>query len=347
MYGYNEHLDITFNDILGEISQEKIFEAILQEPFSFFSRYKSPFREDKFAGCRFEERGDGIILFIDFGSTRGKTHFNCFGLLMEIHGVTLEQAIRMVIDKFGLSSDKSFYKRPVEFAYNTGVNKSLYKNRDEVRQSLVKITYRRKEFNKQDIFYWSKFLIRKEDLVEDAVFPASYIYINNGYKQKKYGFAPKGLCYVMDFTDAVKVYQPLSKEYKWLSSCNENHIGNIDNLPETGDKLVICKAYKDHRIMRNLTGKNTYIWLQNEGSIPSTDILINLTERFKEIVIFYDNDMKGIESSGKLAQFLCQIKENIARTAVISTNTGYKDIGEIVAGEGRRDTLELIKLLDL
>ena len=344
MYGYSEYTDISPNEILGKVSQEDIFEYILQQPFSYGDRYISPIRVDTSPGCKFTEREDGVVLFTDFGNEVGKTHLTCWGLIMEINKVNLQGAINIVIEAFGLPRDKKEYTEPMIFNYN-GTKGSYYKNREDVRESLVKITYKKKLMERRDIIYWSKFLITPQNLWEDAVHSASYIHINNGYKQKSYGFHPMGLCYAIDFIDAVKVYQPLAKEYKWISNCNENHIGNIDNLPKNGDRLVICKSYKDHRVMRNLTGEQGYVWFQAEGTVPSTDILVNLTQRFKEIVVFYDNDDKGIESSRKLAQFLCEIKENIARAVWIPIEVGYKDVAEMVSKEGRKDTLELVKQL--
>ena len=46
------------------------------------------------------------------------------------------------------------------------------------------------------------------------------------------------------------------------------------------------------------------IWLQNEGMIPSLDILIPIVKDFKYVVIFFDNDETGVRASEKLRNIL-------------------------------------------
>jgi hypothetical protein len=102
-------------------------------------------------------------------------------------------------------------------------------------------------------------------------------------------------------------------------------------------------------VLRNLNLGDSYnfIWFQNEGSIPSTDILHNLLSRFSQIIVFYDNDDKGIDSSGKLAWFLNELRQDSTITRTIPIEYKYKDIAEFVNKEGRQDTITLLNQIEL
>jgi len=345
MYGYYEYIDLTWNQVMTKVSQEQVFELILNQPFDYSLRYTSPIRKDDNPDCRFERRLDGVILFLDFGD-KEQTHHTCLGLAMKYYNTNMEGVIKVLVDAFQLPTDPTAYISSIPYEREETTH---HKTREEVHQSETIITYKKKEYDKRDILYWSNFLIKPQHLFEDNVFSASYIHISNRAKKKVSYFRPQGLCYVIDFLDAVKVYQPYNSKYKWFTNCNENHIGNVDNLPESGDKLVICKAYKDHRIFRNLEldAHNSYIWFHSEGIFPSTDILVNLLSRFKKLVVFYDNDIKGIEASRKLAWFLNELKVGSTTERRLPTNCGYKDLGELVHREGRGDTIKLLNTINI
>lgn len=345
MYGYEEYIDLSPEQVLQKVSQKAIFELVLQEKFSFTKQYKSPLRVDKHAGCRFEERPDGTILFVDFGESKGSTHRTCFKMIMDKFNESLMGAIRLICRHFNISTNSSDYS-PI-------IVQPTYKYQDNDR---VEISPNKIPFKHRDKIYWSSFIIKTEHLEEDNVYASSRIRINNPSKDKKSAFNVYGLCYTIDFFDAVKIYQPYSSNYKWITNCTENHIGNIDNLPKEGDKLVICKAYKDHRVFRNLNLGDSYsfIWFHNEGSTPSIDILVNLISRFRQIIFFYDNDFKGIQSAYRLMCYINSLllpkyneDSNKAVMKYIPIGFKQKDIGEFIQKEGRNDTIKLLNKIKL
>lgn len=334
-YGYDEYIGLTPDQVLQKISQEQIFELILQQPFSYTARYKSPLREDTEAGCRFEQRPDGTILWVDFADK--PIHRTCFRMLMDRTGYSYEGVVRILCKSFSLSTN------PADYPTNGIAHRSFFED-----TSRAGIDYTKRAFNKRDILYWSKFIIKPQDLLEDNVFSASRIFINNPRKEKPSSFTPIGLCYVIDFLDAVKVYQPYSSNCKWLTNCTADHIGNFDNLPPTGNTLIITKSYKDHRVFRNIGLDDAYsvVWFHNEGSIPSDFLLRSLLVRFSYIIVFYDNDVQGLKAAsilvGKLRELRKQGDYGGICMAYIPERLGYKDIGEFIEKEGQRDTLNLL-----
>lgn len=341
MYGYEEYNDITPGQVLQKVTQEQIFEWILEQPFSVHERYKSPFRFDKKPGCRFEVRPDGTCVFVDFGERlrdQRKIYRSCFSMVMDKFKVSLNEAVNRVCTHFGIPRDLSQYK-PITVA-------TVYKVGDGGTNDTI-IKFDKKAPNKADTKFWSQFLIPISEVLEDNVHPVRNFSVKNnkGFRL----ISPYSNCYAMDFIDAVKLYQPYNARYKWITNCNANHIGNIDNLPATGDELIIQKSYKDHKVLRILRMGLSVIWFQNEGCVPDLAILKNLTERFKLITIFFDNDETGILAALKLCEIINKIRDGAARMVHLPqfTDRQLKDPGAFISKEGRQDTIQVLKQIGI
>lgn len=347
MYGYEEHIEVTPEQILQKITQEQIFEFILGVPFNINNRYTSPLREDNKPGCRFEQRQDGTILFVDFGERllTGHTHRTCFSMVMDFFGVNLDGAIRKICIQFSLSNNVSDYKPVDNDSYRGRVS---YEQQTD-RQNSTILGYHPKSPTKSDVWYWSQFLIKVDELKEDNVFCVNRFTIKN---HKGYRVIPiYKYCYVFDFIDRMKIYQPFSEKYRWITNCDENNIGNIDNLPYKGKELIIQKSYKDHRVLRNIGLGLNVIWFQNEGCVPSLEILKNLTQRFELITIFFDNDEDGTLAAIKLCNIFNQLREDCARIVhlptFISRKLTHKDPSTFINKEGKTDLITILNQIGI
>lgn len=332
MYGYNHYDKILPEQVLQKVTQEEIFEFAFGHPISLDEKYQSPVREDKRPGCRFETREDGTILFIDFGDSQH--HRTCFGLVMAKFKVTLTGAISLILSEFKLSTEQT--------SYSAITKVSNFKEPTERTSSLIE--YDRIDYGKRDVLWWSQFLIKTNELLEDHVYNTNRFYITNDRGRRAVNIYYN--CYAIDFISRVKLYQPFGGDYKFITNCDENNIGNIDNLPPFGDNLFIKKSYKDHRVLRNLMKLNV-IWFQNEGCVPSIEILRNLTERFVNIVVFYDNDEAGIKAAIKIVTILNNIRKDCAKMIHLPHFTdrrmNWKDPSEFVSKEGKQDLLTVFK----
>ncbi len=329
MYGYTPEVEIEPEQILQKIDAKLIFELVFKQELDLSQLYCSPFRDDKRPGCRFEYREDGTLLFIDFGERfrTGHTHRNFLQAVADAYETTTTRAIQIICSEFGLSTFKHDYQ-PVTIL-----------NPESSPRIISDLKYDKKEITRLDIGFWSQFLIRPEHTVEDNVFPVRRFSIKKGTKFNI--VTPYKYCYCMDFIAHKKFYQPFNEQYKWITNCNENDIGNIDNLPLTGKELIIQKAYKDHRVIRNVVEGTNVIWTPNEGAIPDLFILKNLSSRFEIITIFYDNDEGGRNAALRLQAIFNEIRPNSCRLVFMPDNLP-KDIGEFVQREGRKDTLTLL-----
>lgn len=344
MYQYEDDIPLSVEELLKRVSQESIFELIFKEPIIYGKKYKSIFRTDNNPNCRFQIREDNTVLFIDFGDiTR---HRSCIGSIMEYKKLSMQSAINYIAEKLNIT-----HQSPIIFEVKPQQNLS-HQKKDIISKDII--TYDKISYDKRHILDWSRFLIKKEELLSDNVFATNRIYIQKSSKKRKVInlYYPS---YAIDFISSVKIYQPYSKDYKFITNCSENDIGNIDNLPATGDRLIIQKSYKDYRVLRNMELENI-VWLHNEGCIPDEDILFNLMSRFKKIVIFFDNDLTGIKAARKLRNQLYRISP-IADIDIVwlprrlkdleNHNRFLKDPSDFIHKEGRADLREILKLIGL
>ena len=143
-------------------------------------------------------------------------------------------------------------------------------------------------------------------------------------------YIPDNICYAYtDFPDnKKKIYSPYDKKLKFCGNITAKDIGNINNIPVKGEKLIITKSYKDCRVLRNLG--YTSIWNQNEGMIPPLYLLQDLSDRFNDIIIFYDNDNAGINAGIKLKQTFANIQKEVS-VYYIPLTYKVKDISDFYA----------------
>jgi hypothetical protein len=95
-----------------------------------------------------------------------------------------------------------------------------------------------------------------------------------------------------------------------------------EQLPKTGKLLIITKSLKDVMVLYEL-GYNA-VALQSENDNLNKQIFIELSNRFKKIVIFFDNDLPGLDASVKLCE-----KYNLPRITIDSSYRAFYDIKDI------------------
>ncbi len=283
------------NDILKYVSEEDIFELVFGFKPKEFDYVTSPFRKDKHADCWFQYYPSGKLKFTDFGSqiyVRGKKMINidCF------------DAVQIFFDLTNLYSTLRFIKKHL-------IQGKELPERGEVvfterKKRETKILFENRPFDNRDAQYFKRYEITRENLIEDKVFAVKRIKILNS-KSGDFSSRTYDLCYAhTDFEDGrLKLHRPQQTgKNRFLTTCNQNDIYGIKNLVAYGQRLVVKKSYKDYRVIKN-QGINT-IAFQNEGMIPTDDILLPICKRFKYLTIFFDNDDTGIEAATKVANHI-------------------------------------------
>lgn len=298
---FNDNLKVTGkgfidkNEILKYVSEEDIFELVFGFKPKEYDYVVSPFRPDNKPGCWFQYAISGKLRFIDFAS---KIYVNNVKMI----SIDCFDCVQQFFNLPNLYRTLQFIKKHLIDGKNLSEIQNTRTLEIKVRNK-VEILFTPKIYTLEDKNFWfDRYEIYKENLIEDKVFPISqYKMLNTKYGDYSITTKTISYCYTDFESGNKKIYRPLDKN-RFLTNCIQNDIGGIRFLSDTGKTLVITKSYKDYRVLKNQG--LTVIWFQNEGMFPTLDILLPLCNRFKEIVIFFDNDKAGIEASLKLVKII-------------------------------------------
>lgn len=274
--------------LMKYIGCENIFKLIFTE-ISLDKKYTSPLREeDTHSGCFFWEAPEsGLLIFVDFGNVE-KTHLDPIAFLQKYYKLdTYGEAIDLVRDKFKSSTN---IDRVV----------TIEDNNTKVIRKEIKVFPR--NWSKRDRLFWEPYGISKQQLIDDKVVPVEYFQIFRGENFKT--LRPYQNSYAYSFTDGTKkIYTPYNLQFKWVTTTSKDTIGNLENIDQTGEDLIITKSYKDCRVLRNLGHKNV-IWFQSESQIPNINLILDTVRGYKRVLVLFDNDEVGTLHSNKLVSFM-------------------------------------------
>lgn len=194
-----------------------------------------------------------------------------------------------------------------------------------------------------DVEYWESYGISLDWLKYAEVYPISHkIIIKNGnkyvFKADKYAYA-----YVEHKEGKVtlKVYQPFNKNgYKWSSNIDRSVWSLWTKIPKFGNNLIISSSVKDClNIMCNLG--IPAICMQGEGYKPKPQIIEELKSRYKNIILFYDNDYNNPDNPGKKDSMELSLEYNLKRVE-IPVKYESKDPSDLFKKYGRNRYLEIM-----
>lgn len=340
MYGFSEYTPLNMVEILKRVSQYEIVEQMIPgtKPIVLDERIISPLRPDNTPKCYFTWY-DNKLKFIDFA--RYSRSMDCFDLVQKFYGVNLYGALIMINNHFKLGlGDRSPVQNIAPVIY-TESNLRLTKK----DKSFFEIDFKPRILDdKADKKYWSRFQISKENLEEDGVYAVIWYKFFSHKINKSIVIRPVDICYAYtEFTGKLKVYRPLSNnpKGKWLTNCGANDIGNISNISERGEKLIITKSYKDCRVLRNQGIKDT-IWFQNEGMIPKEEIMLDLIQRFERIIILFDNDEPGKLAACKVMEYINNLISGKSQCVFVPQFSEIKDPADLIDKRGKEELIKFI-----
>ena len=247
---------------------------------------QSPLRSDNRPSFGLYSPDGTHINYIDFGT---KDKGTTLTLLSKMWNTDTYNTIKKINDEIGLISNS----RGI-----ITLNKS--NNRVVVKKSVnTDLKCKIREWKDYDIKYWESYGINLKWLKLAEVYPISHKIIvkdNHSYvfKADKYAYA-----YVehKEGKIFIKVYQPFNRKYKWCSNTNRSVWSLWTKIPKFGANLIISSSVKDClNIMCNL--KIPSICLQGEGYLPKPHIMEELKLRYKNIIVFFDNDFTNPNNPG-------------------------------------------------
>jgi len=273
LLGTERKTRIQWKLLLENVNQEEVFQSVLGYYPNLHQKFKSPFRSDKNPGCRFEWK-NGYLCLIENTRYKGRLYWNIIHTIMELKNLNFSETLEYIA--------KGRFE---------GVNIPIQKTSLHIR-------FTTQEWTKDNLFFLDPNILKRENifLVKDYWWGRS-----GNWKKNKWG-TELCIAYYFPETEHTKLYFPNNPpEQKWFANINSNDIFGLDSLNQEGDLLIITKSQKDRVTLKYHYGYENVIALQNEGCYIPINIVNDLKNRFKRIIIIFDNDPTGYDNAQHLS----------------------------------------------
>lgn len=316
--------EITKAYLLSKFSEETFMEYYLGIPVAK-KLYRNPLRKDNKPTCSFYRNKSGELIFKDFS---GVFYGNFISVVMFKYSCTYHQALRIIANDFGLIHDNKIPRNKGKLNVNAPVF------RDD-GAAIIQVEI--KDFSKSEIEWWSDYGVTDKILKKFHVFSCKNVFLNGNVISTSsdhcpiygyYGGKKEGI-------ELWRIYFPKRKSYRFLSNWDSKKIQGIKQLPNEGKLLVITKSLKDVMCLYSL---GIPAIAPNSETLFIPEVLyVELKDRFKNIVVLYDNDLAGIANMRKIRD------KYKVKCLWIPRSYEAKDISDFHKKYGRKKTLELIK----
>ena len=272
-------------------------------PFSFKlgRNFLNPLYKDSKASCNvYFDRRNGMYKMKDFGNDDYSG--DCFALVGKLNGLNCKEPkdfvqILAIIDRdmhLGLS-DKS----EMRISSTTSVPVIAEVTHVPKRKKARPYTLAQKSFTAAELAFWGESGITQEVLkLFRVVSLKKFSSENNEGKPFSIVATDKEPVFGYTAKQYVKVYRPHSEmRFLYAGDFGENYCFGLEQLSAKGDLLFITGGEKD---VMSLTAHGFHaICFNSETVTIPVGIIHRLSFRFKHIVLLYDVDKAGLDSSAK------------------------------------------------
>ena len=314
-------------------------------PFSFKlgRNFLNPLYKDSKASCNvYFDRRNGMYKMKDFGNDDYSG--DCFALVGKLNGLNCKEPkdfvqILAIIDRdmhLGLSD-----KFEMRISSTTSVPVIAEVTHVPKRKKARPYTLAQKSFTAAELAFWGESGITQEVLkLFRVVSLKKFSSENNEGKPFSIVATDKEPVFGYTAKQYVKVYRPHSEmRFLYAGDFGENYCFGLEQLPAKGDLLFITGGEKD---VMSLTvhGFHAICFNSETVTIP-VGIIHRLSFRFKHIVLLYDVDKAGLDSSAK--QELALKNYGVKRLLLPLAGTKVeKDISDFFRlGNSREDLIKL------
>ena len=283
-----EPTKVTKEFIFNKIREEQIMEHYLGVQVKK-GLLKSPLRSDSSPTCSFYKKSNGPLMFKDF---RGDFCGDCISVVMYKFNCNYTNALKIICNDFNLISNINYNKNSPLIEYSNNIL-SDYKESD--------IQIQKQDFLEFELIWWSQYGITEEILKKFRVFSCKNIFLNSklfsSSNVNKLTFGYYGG--VKEDLQRWRIYFPNNNKYRFISNWKSKHLQGAHMVnKDGGDLIVITKSLKDVMTLYSLG--ITSVAPISENCFVSEDQYDKLKLKFKNIILFYDNDLPGITSMNKI-----------------------------------------------
>lgn len=320
-----------------------VFKYYIPFAFKLGRNFLNPLYKDSKASCNvYFDRRNGMYKMKDFGNDDYSG--DCFALVGKLNGLNCKEPkdfveILAIIDRdmhLGLSD-----KPEMRISSTTPVPVIAEVTHVPKRKKARPYTLAQKSFTAAELAFWGESGITQEVLKLFRVVSLKKFSSENN-EGKPFCIAATDKEPVFGYTakQYVKVYRPHSEmRFLYAGDFGENYCFGLEQLPAKGDLLFITGGEKD---VMSLTvhGFHAICFNSETVTIP-VGIIHRLSFRFKHIVLLYDVDKAGLDSSAK--QELALKNYGVKRLLLPLAGTKVeKDISDFFRlGNSREDLIKL------
>ena len=286
---------ITKELLLSKNSEETYMEHYLGIPVKK-GLFKSPLRKDSKPTASFFRNKKGDLIFHDF---RGDFYGNFISVVIELFQCSYYKALKIIANDFRINNYKNYEKHESKIEYSGTIFKET--------QSTSIIQVEKKEFSQKELDWWDSFGISKTTLSKYKVVSCSSIFLNGQYFTSSSDKSPIFGYYggKKDGIELWRIYMPTKKTFRFLSNWSSSIIQGSKQLIESGDYCILSKSLKDVMLLHEF---NFISCAPNAESITiSKSQFDKLNQKFNNIIIFFDNDLAGVQGAHRYKkQFNCK-----------------------------------------
>ena len=313
---------ITKEFLLSKNSEETYMSTYLGIPISK-TLVRNPLRNDHKPTASFHRNSSGELIFHDFGTG---FHENFIGVVMAKYQLSYVKALSQIAKDFGyIEGEKASIKIKISDVVI-----------QEKHETCIQIAPR--EFTDKELRWWESFGISKSTLKKYKIFACKDVFLNGNYFGSSSDYNPMYgyYCGKKNGNELWRIYMPKRQTFRFLSNTPKSLIQGAKQLPNEGNLLVITKSMKDCAALHELG--IPAIAPCSEVLFVSKSQLQALKKRFKNIIVFYDNDLPGIDG-------MCRIKKLYPELKFfwIPRKYGAKDISDFIKKYGLEETKRYVE----
>jgi len=282
-------------NILDKVNQYDIFNYYCT-PFSELRKiFRSELRPDKNPTCSIMKSGDKLY-YRDFTDSK---KLDCFDYVQVKHG---ERSFIHAMERVNIDFGLDLMSKGLDVVGSKIAPVLSNFNIEDVEEFTTEIGVRIRKWDLRDKAFWAdKYGLTSKELEFYNIHPLEGMFINNTYTQCQdiaYGYYFGKL---PDGRAAWKLYQPYAdKKRKWRGNCPESLLQGFKEMEKEGDVLLITKSLKDVVVLKK-AGYPSFA-PQAESVHISHEVMAELKESFKTILILYDNDVPGKNAAEAIAK---------------------------------------------
>lgn len=286
MYFSSLEPNITKEFILDRVNQESIMQFYTGLDVSSKKLMFSPFRSDNHVTCSFYKSKSGILYLHDFATNE---HINCFQVVMKKFNVNYYEALDIVAKDFNLISGN----------HTNSVTPIIVDSLKETKHCVIQVQI--KDYTEKELNWWLDFGISKKLLKKYKIYSLQNVFIDGELK-----FSSSEKCPIYGYyfgkdknkNEKWKIYFPLKTEYRFLNNLSKKVLQGYHQLPKIGDLLVITKGMKD--CITFYSYGISAVAPSSESTFCSDKQIEEFKQRFKHIIVMYDQDKAGKHNMYKI-----------------------------------------------